>query len=97
MKADPSPAEVMARTGLALGARTLTALALLHDVHHVPSFESHLGLGALLVVGDGSVRLQDDGARDVCGGGERRSVPAQKHPISAKLQDSLRQNPPAAL
>ena len=45
--------------------RRLTALVLLHDVHHVARGQSHLGTRALLVVSDGAVRLQDDGARDV--------------------------------
>lgn len=53
-------------SGALPGGWTPTVLTLLHDIHHVPSFESHLRCGALLVVCDGSVRLQDNGARDVC-------------------------------
>lgn len=63
-------AKMVAGSGLALrgspGAWTHTILTLLHHIHHVPSFESHLRCGALLIVSDGSVRLQDNGARDVC-------------------------------
>ena len=47
------------------GVRRLTALVLLHDVHHVTRGQGHLRARALLVVSDGAVRLQDDGARDV--------------------------------
>lgn len=69
----------MAGTGLALRDSpegwTHTILTLLHDIHHVPSFESHLRGGALLIVSDGSVRLQDNGARDVCMG-EVMDVPS---------------------
>lgn len=67
-------------------AWTPTSLTLLHDVHRIPSFYSHLRLGALLVVGDGSVRLQDNGACDVCGREERCALPTQKYPISATLK-----------
>lgn len=97
-------AEMVARRGLALGGSlggwTHTALALLHDIHHVPSFQSHLRCGTLLVVGDGSVRLQDDGARDVCGA-EVRDVPfpsplVQIYSISGRpeaTQDSPEHSP----
>ena len=43
----------------------LTALVLLHDVHHVTRGQRHLRARTLLIVSDGAVRLQDDGARDV--------------------------------
>lgn len=70
---------MVARRGLAregcLEGRAHTILTLLHDVHHVPSFDSHLGGGALLIVSDGSVGLQDNGARDICEG-EVRGVPS---------------------
>lgn len=42
-----------------------TALALLHHVHHVAGGQSHLGGRGCLVVGNGAVALQDDGARDI--------------------------------
>lgn len=89
-------AEMVARRALALGGSlerwTHTALNLLHNIHHVPGFQSHLRRGALLVVGDGSVRLQDDGTRDVCGA-EVRHVPfpsplAQKYSISGRPKAS---------
>lgn len=90
---------MVARRALALRGsleeRTHTALTLLHDVHHVPSFHSHLRCGALLVVGDGSVRLQDNRARDVCMG-EVRDVPSPGSQCRNTLFQAGQEQPRAA-
>lgn len=68
---DPGP-----RGGGPGRARRLTALALFHDVHYVTGRQSHLGARGLLIVSDGAVGLQDDGARDIWAeGGQSEQTP----------------------
>lgn len=85
-------------------AGRLTALTLLHDIHHVPRGQSHLGARSLLEVSDGPVRLQDDGARDVWTEGERGErtgadgLPPPGSPLHGPLEpDTQELDPPCQL
>jgi hypothetical protein len=57
------PRQKKNRPGWGVG---LTALALLHNVHHVSGCHGHLCSRTLLVVSNGPIGLKDDGACDVC-------------------------------
>lgn len=83
---DPGP-----RGGGPGRARRLTALALFHDVHHVTGRQSHLGARGLLIVSDGAVGLQDDGARDVWaeGGQSEQTPPGGRGPASSRLSPAV--------
>lgn len=71
------------KEGRSWQGRRLTTLALLHDVHHVACGQSHLRARALLVVSNGPVCLQDDGARDVWaeGGQGKWTSGMGRHPV----------------
>ena len=72
--------------------RRLTALVLLHDVHHVAGGQRHLGARALLVVSNGAVGLQDDGARDVWAEGGQGEWTRWAPPLGSPLR-ALRGSP----